>query len=474
MGLWTRKTITELQESCDEGKFKLKRHLGAFDLILLGIGCIIGSGLFSITGIAAAEHAGPAIVLSFIIASIGCVFAGMCYSELAAMIPVSGSAYTYAYATMGELMAWCIGWTLILEYGIGAAVVAISWSAYVISLLQDFNIYLPPSITASPWQPVQLAGNQHAYGWINLPALLIVFIVSAVLIRGIKQSAMVNTALVLVKVSATLIFIAIGWFYVNPSNYEPFLPANTGTFGEFGWSGVFRAAGIVFLAYIGFDAVSTAAQETRNPQRNLPIGILGSLLICTIIYILFARVMTGLINYKELNVAAPVALAIAHTPFHWLQEVVKLAIITGLSSVILVLLLGQSRVFYSMAKDGLLPPLFCEIHPKFHTPWKSNLLLMFFVGLFSSFSSLELVGSMTSIGTLLAFVIVCAGVWILRYLEPDLPRPFRAPAVPFVPIMGILVCGGMMVFLGWENWVRLIVWLGIGLAIYFYYGRFHR
>lgn len=473
MGLWTRKSIQELQQSSEEGG-SLVRHLGAIDLILLGIGCIIGAGLFSITGIAAAENAGPAIIISFIIASIGCAFAGLCYSELAAMIPIAGSAYTFAYATMGELMAWCIGWTLVLEYAIGAATVSISWSAYLVSLLHDFGLHLPPVITASPWQSVQLADGTHEYGWINLPALLVVIAISIILIRGIKQSAFANAIMVITKVAVTLAFIGIGYFYINSDNYHPFLPPNTGTFGEYGWSGVFRAAGIVFFAYIGFDAVSTAAQETKKPQRNLPIGILGSLVICTLLYILFAYVMTGLVNYKELNVAAPAAVAIEHTPFHWLQWLVKIAIITGLTSVILVLLLGQSRIFYSMAKDGLLPPFFCQVHEKYHTPWRSNIILMIFVGLFGAFAPLELVGSMTSIGTLLAFVMVCAGVLVLRYTEPKLHRPFKTPFVPYVPALGILVCLSMMFFLGWENWMRLIVWLVIGLLIYFYYGRFHR
>jgi APA family basic amino acid/polyamine antiporter len=474
MGIWTRKSIQDLQISSEEGAHTLSRHLGAFDLILLGVGAIIGAGLFSITGIAAAENAGPAIVISFIIASIACALAGLCYSELAAMIPIAGSAYTFAYATMGELMAWTIGWTLILEYAIGGAAVSISWSAYMVSLLQDFGVHLPTSMTASPWQHVQLADGTRAYGWINLPALLIVIAISFVLMRGIKQSAIVNSIMVIIKISVTLAFIGVGFFYIDPKNYVPFMPANRGTFGEFGWSGVLRAAGIVFFAYIGFDAVSTAAQETIKPQKNLPIGILGSLIVCTIIYILFAFVLTGLVNYKDLNVAAPAAIAIQQTPFHWLQDLVKFAILTGLTSVILVLLLGQSRIFYAMAKDGLLPCMFGDVHPKFHTPWRSNWILMIFVGAIGALAPLDLVGSMTSIGTLLAFMMVCAGVLVLRYVEPDLPRPFKTPLVPYIPLLGILVCCLLMVFLGWENWARLIIWLIIGLAIYYYYGRYHR
>ena len=431
MGLWTRKSIKELEATSEEGPHKLNRTLGSLNLITLGIGCIIGAGLFSITGIAAAENAGPAIMLSFIIAAIGCAFAGLCYSELAAMIPVSGSAYTYAFATMGELPAWIIGWTLILEYALGAATVSISWSAYVVSLLEDFGIQLPAVIAASPWQSIALADGTHIYGYINLPALLIVCVISLILIMGIKQSAFANAIMVAVKISVVLVFITLGFFFIDYANFHPFLPVNTGQFGDFGWSGVMRAAGIVFFAFIGFDAVSTAAQEAKSPQRTLPIGILGSLIICTILYVLFAFVMTGLVNYKELDVAAPVALAIEHTPYHWLQGLVKLAVLTGLTSVILVLLLGQSRIFYSMARDGLMPKMFSNIHPTFHTPWISNLILMVFVGLIGAFSPLEVVARMTSIGTLLAFAIVCSGVLILRYKEPDLPRPFKTPWVPF-------------------------------------------
>lgn len=474
MGIWTRKSIRELQESSEEGHHKLKRTLGPFNLVMLGIGCVIGAGLFSITGIAAAENAGPAIVVSFLIAALGCALAGFCYSELAAMIPISGSAYTYAFATMGELTAWIIGWNLILEYAIGAATVSISWSAYVISLLQDFNIQLPSSLVASPWQPVALSAGVYEFGMINLPALLIVLIISTILIIGIKQSALFNAAMVITKVSVVLVFIFLGFFYINYENYKPFFPPNAGNFGEFGFSGIMRAAGVVFFAYIGFDAVSTAAQEAKHPQRSMPIGILGTLVICTLLYVLFSFVMTGLVNYKDLNVAAPAALAIQHTPFHWLQGLVKIAIIAGLTSVILVLLLGQSRVFYAMAKDGLLPPLFASIHPTFHTPWISNLILLVFVGLIGAFAPLSVVGHMTSIGTLLAFAIVCAGVLVLRYAEPQLHRPFKTPWVPFVPALGILVCLAMMLSLGIATWIRLLVWLVIGILVYFYYGRFHR
>lgn len=473
MGMWDRKSIEELTIKSDQQTHQLHRHLGPFHLILMGIGCIIGAGLFSITGIAAAENAGPAIILAFMIAGIGCSFASLCYSELASMIPISGSAYTYAYVTMGEFVAWLIGWNLILEYAIGASTVAISWSAYAVSLLHDFGIELSPLVSASPWQTITTSTGIEMTGMVNLPALFIVLIISIILILGIKQSALTNAIMVFIKVSVTIIFICLGIWYINVSNYTPFLPENTGKFGEFGWSGVMRASGVVFFAYIGFDAVSTVAQETKNPQRNLPIGIIGSLIICTLLYILFSFVMLGLVNYKDLNVAAPVALAIDQTPYPWLQGLVKLAILTGLTSVILVLLLGQSRIFYSMASDGLLPPLFSKILPRFQTPWISNLILMFFVGLTASFAPLAAVGHMTSIGTLLAFLIVCLGVLILRYREPHLKRPFKTPGFPIVPILGIVSCLLMMFSLGIVTWLRLGVWLFIGIIIYFSYSRFH-
>jgi len=473
MGIWTRKTVASLQENDDASPRGLVRTLGPVDLIFMGIGVVIGAGLFSITGIAAAEHAGPAIVISFVIGAIGCLFAGLCYSELASMVPVCGSAYTYAFMTMGELIAWMIGWDLVLEYAIGAAAVSISWSGYVVSLLHDFNIHLPAEWIASPWQAVRLADGTMEFGYINLPALFIVVLTSCILILGIRESAFVNGLIVIIKLSVVVVFIGVGVFYINPENYTPFIPPNTGEFGSFGWSGILRAAGVVFFAYVGFDAVSTAAQEAKHPQRTIPIGILGSLAICTVIYVLFSGVMTGLANYKELDVAAPVAVAIGKTPFWWLNWLVKLAILAGFTSVILVLLLGQSRIFYSMACDGLLPSVFSEIHPRFFTPWRSNLILMLFVGLFAAFAPIALVGNMTSIGTLLAFVVVCIAVLILRYREPNRLRVFRAPWVPFTPVMGILVCGLLMVSLDGDTWIRLVVWLVLGLVLYGTYGRHH-
>ncbi|MBK5292498.1 MAG: amino acid permease [Acidobacteriia bacterium] len=456
------------------GEHSLKRTLGPMSLIALGIGAIIGAGLFSLTGIAAADNAGPAIALSFLVAAIGCAFAGLCYSEFSTMIPIAGSAYTYAYATMGELIAWIIGWDLVLEYAVGAATVSISWSAYVVSLLHDFGISLPVELIASPWQPVTLPDGTMVHGIINLPAVFIICIISALLMRGIQESATVNSIVVVIKVTVVLVFIGVGVWYVKGSNYVPFIPPNTGTFGEYGLSGIVRAAGVIFFAYIGFDAVSTAAQEAKNPQKDMPIGIIGSLAICTVLYIAFALVMTGLAHYTEFkDQAAPVAVAIAHTPFVWLKPLIKFAIVAGYSSVILVMLLGQSRVFFSMANDGLLPQVFSAIHPRYRTPWRSNMLFMVFVSLFSAFAPIAMVGHMTSIGTLFAFVIVCAGILVMRKTQPNLDRPFRTPWVPVVPILGILVNFMLMFGLGWENWLRLFVWLAIGLVFYFAYGRSH-
>lgn len=468
MGLWTKKPLNQLSKHADDSGNKLHRSLTTLDLLFIGIGAIIGAGLFSITGIAAAENAGPAILLAFILAAIGCAFAGICYSELATMIPISGSAYTYAYASMGQFPAWIIGWSLILEYAIGAATVAISWSSYAVALLKDIGIVLPEAIIASPWQY-----ESSQSGVINLPAIFIVAALSLLLIRGIKQSAAVNSIIVIIKILAVLIFIAVGFFFIDTKNYVPFIPQNTGVFGEFGWSGILRASGVVFFAYIGFDAVSTTAMEAKTPQRSLPIAILGSLSICTIIYILFSFVLTGMVNYTQLNVAAPVAVAIAKTPYLWLRWCINLAVLSGLTSVILILLLGQSRILYIMATDGLLPKLFSDLHPKFDTPWHTNWVLMIFVSTIAALTPIAIVGHMTSIGTLLAFTIVCAGVIILRYSHPEYPRSFKAPLFPYIPILGIITCSALMVFLGWENWARLICWLAIGCVIYFTYSRRH-
>ena len=389
------------------------------------------------------------------------------------MIPVAGSAYTYSYATMGRLMAWIIGWDLVLEYAVGAATVSISWSRYLVKFFEHYNIHLSPQLIMSPWDSATLASGEVVHGLINLPAVFIVILVSLLLVKGTHESARVNNLIVLLKVSVVLVFIGLGWFYINPENYQPYIPANTGTFGEYGWSGIFRAAAIIFFAYIGFDAVSTAAQEAKNPKRDMPIGILLSLGICTVLYILFAHVMTGLANYKDFqgqDGIAPVAVAIEHTPYAWLKIAIILAILAGYSSVILVMLLGQSRVFFSMSKDGLLPPIFSAVHPKFKTPWKSNLLFCLFVSLFAAFVPARVVGEMTSIGTLFAFVLVSIGVIVLRKSQPDAPRAFRTPLVPLVPILAVLSCFVMMAALPLDTWLRLILWMLIGVLIYFMYG----
>ncbi|MCC6840576.1 MAG: amino acid permease [Flavobacteriales bacterium] len=456
-----------LNEAADQGEGTLVRRLGAGSLVALGIGAIIGAGLFSLTGVVAAEHAGPAVTLSFIISAIGCAFAGLCYAEFASMIPIAGSAYTYSYATMGRFWAWIIGWDLVLEYAVGAAMVSISWSQYLNKLLMMHGMHIPTAVMAGPFEG----------GIINLPAVFIVVCMSLLLARGTRESAGVNAVIVVLKVAVVLLFIALGWSYINPENLVPYIPENTGKFGAFGWSGVLQGAGIIFFAYIGFDAVSTAAQEAKNPARNMPIGILGSLAICTVLYVLFGHVMTGLAHYTEFggthDKLAPVATAIAHTPYVWLQQGVIIAILAGFSSVILVMLLGQSRVFFSMSHDGLLPKVFSDVHPKYRTPVKSNMLFMVFVGLFAGLVPGKVVGEMTSIGTLLAFILVSIGVMMMRKRMPDAPRAFRTPLVPFVPIMGVLVCGVMMAALPWDTWLRLVVWLLIGIVIYFNYSVKH-
>ncbi len=473
MSLFATKSVDRIMAESASGGHQLKRTLGAVQLVALGIGAIIGAGLFSLTGVAAAQNSGPAVTISMVIAAIGCTFAGLCYSEFSCMIPASGSAYTYAYATLGEWIAWIIGWDLVIEYGIGSATVSISWSAYVVSLFHSFHIDLPAQWIAGPFEAVALPDGRMVQGYANLPAVIVVLLVSLLLMFGIQESARTNAVVVVIKLAVVLVFIGMGWSYINPANYQPFLPPNTGQFGSFGISGVMMGAGTIFFAYIGFDAVSTAAQECRNPQRDMPIGIIGSLAVCTVLYLLFGHVLTGLVPYQQLGVAAPVALAIARTPYVWLNNLVVFGIVCGFTSVILVMLMGQSRVFYSMSRDGLIPKIFSEIHPKFQTPWRSNILFFFIVAPFSALLPLSIVGRMTSIGTLFAFVIVCAGVWIMRVKNPNQARPFRTPWVPLVPILGIVVNFALMYSLGKANWMRLIVWLIIGQFIYFAYGRRH-
>ncbi|RYF86105.1 MAG: amino acid permease [Chitinophagaceae bacterium] len=478
MSLFVRKPMaTLMQEAQETGEHTLKRTLGAGGLIALGIGAIIGAGLFSITGMAAANHAGPAITISFVVAAMGCLFAGLCYAEFASMIPVAGSAYTYSYATMGEFIAWIIGWDLVLEYAVGAATVGISWSRYLVKFFEGLDIHLPPSLTLGPWDG----------GIVNLPAVFIIILMSLLLIKGTKESALVNGVIVALKVAVVLVFIFLGWKYINNSNYNPYIPDNTGQFGTFGFSGIIRAAAIVFFAYIGFDAVSTAAQEAKNPKRDMPWGILGSLAICTVLYILFAHVMTGVTNYSTFagkDGIAPVAVAIDHMgtadaagtiqpDYPWLNRAIIVAILGGYASVILVMLMGQSRVFFSMSKDGLIPRVFSTVNPKTQTPAKNNLLFMLFVSLFAAFVPARVVGEMTSIGTLFAFILVCIGIWVMRRKMPELPRAFKTPLVPLVPILGILTCLFMMVFLPMDTWIRLLVWMLIGMDVYLAYGAKH-
>ena len=446
------------------GEQSLKRTLSALSLVALGVGAIIGAGIFTLTGVAAATHAGPALIYSFSLAATGCAFAGLCYSEFATMIPIAGSAYTYSYATLGELVAWIIGWALVLEYAVGAATVAVSWAATFKSILESFGMDLPQAIVASPFDPQP--------GKINLVAVLILGVISLILIRGISESARINDLIVTLKVTVVVFFIGIGYFFINRNNYHPFLPPNTGNFGTFGWSGVLAGAGQIFFAYIGFDAVSTAAQEARNPERDMPIGIIGSLTICTLLYILYSLVLTGIVNYKDLNVAAPLAVAVDHMKgLPWVGFLMKLGSLCGLTSVMLVMLLGQSRVFYSMSNDGLLPKLFSDLHARFRTPWKSNLVLFCFVALGAAFTPIAKLGNLTSIGTLFAFTVVCLAVVIMRRKNPNLPRPFKTPLVPLVPILGVLVNLGLMAGLEAVTWIAFLSWMALGLLIYFSYSR---
>lgn len=474
MGLFRTKPLSVLFAEAEESDKSLKKTLSATSLVALGIGAIVGAGLFSITGLAAANHAGPSITISFIIAAVGCAFAGLCYAEFASMIPIAGSAYTYSYATMGEFIAWIIGWDLVLEYAVGAATVSISWSQYLVKFLEYYNIHLSHSFTSSPYEG----------GILNIPAVVIVMLMSSLLMRGTRESAFVNGIIVMLKVAVVLVFIALGWQYIRPENLDPYIPPNTGTFGEFGFSGIIRAAAIVFFAYIGFDAVSTAAQEAKNPKRDMPIGILVSLLICTVLYILFAHVMTGVANFSDFTGQggiAPVAIAIEQMghpdatgaiqpAYPWLNQAIILAILAGYASVIMVMLMGQSRVFFSMSRDGLVPKVFSEVHHKYRTPARNNFMFMLLVSVFAAFVPANVVGEMTSIGTLFAFILVCIGVIVMRKNQPDAPRAFKTPLVPLVPMLGVGVCLFMMIFLPLDTWIRLIAWMMIGFDLYLFYG----
>lgn len=487
MSLFKRKPLDLLLAEANDTEKGLKKTLTSRSLIALGIGAIIGAGLFSITGIAAADYAGPGIMISFVIAAVGCAFAGLCYAEFSSMIPVAGSAYTYSFATMGEFLAWIIGWDLVLEYAVGAATVASSWSGYLSKLFESFGVSLPHELMMTPFDTATYADGTMVHGFMNLPAVFIVTVMSLILIKGTSESARLNSIIVILKVSIVVIFIVVGLNYVDANNLKPLIPKNTGEFGHFGWSGIIRAAAVVFFAYIGFDAVSTAAQETKDPKKSMPIGIMGSLAICTVLYILFAYVMVGVVHYSAFSAGdanshlAPVAIAIDHmgimgadgviTPaYPWLNTTIIVAILLGYSSVILVMLLGQSRVFYSMSKDGLVPSIFSKLHPNFRTPYKSNLFFLVFVSAFAAFIPGKIVGEMTSIGTLFAFILVCLGVVIMRRKMPDAPRAFRVPFVPLIPILGVLVCLFMMVFLPFDTWIRLIVWMIIGMDVYLFFG----
>jgi APA family basic amino acid/polyamine antiporter len=493
--LFVKKPLAMIKEECDEvGEHTLKRALGPTNLIALGIGAIIGTGIFVLTGSVAAQNSGPAVVLSFIFAGVACTFAGLCYAEFASLIPIAGSAYTYGYATLGEIFAWIIGWDLILEYAFGAATVASGWSANVVQLLARIGLDLPPQWIATPgtqlayyrhmWQPVaslpagvNAATLPHATAIFNVIAFLAIAAVTTILVIGIQESATINSVIVVIKVGTVLVFIAIAAGFVlqhwsqAKANWTPFIPPNTGATGEFGWSGVMRGAGKIFFAYIGFDAVSTAAQEAKNPQKDMPVGILGSLTICTLLYIVTSGLLTGVISYTRLNVGAPIALGMAETGVQWGEFLVLIGTIMGLSTVMLVMLLGQSRVFFSMSRDGLLPQWAGAVHPRFRTPWISSIVVGVFVAFLPAILPIGILNEMTSIGTLLAFVIVCAGVWVLRVRRPDLHRPFKTPLVPVVPILGIISSFLLMAFLPLNTWIRLVVWLIVGMAIYLGYGR---
>jgi APA family basic amino acid/polyamine antiporter len=454
---------------------KLKRSLSTRNLIALGIGAVIGTGIFVLTGTAAANYAGPALTISFIISAVGCIMAGLCYAEFAAMIPVAGSAYSYSYATLGEFIAWLIGWDLILEYLFAASTVSVGWSGYAVSFLADWGLQLPAALSSAPFNYV------HGEGWvatghlINVPAMFVIALFSVLLLSGIRRSAILNNIIVVTKIIVILLFIAFGMSYIDSGNYTPFIPENTGHFGFFGWSGILRGAGVIFFAYIGFDAVSTAAQEARNPQKSMPKGILYSLLICMVLYILVTIVLTGMVNYKELNVSAPIAYAIDRVGegLFWLRPFIKVGAIAGLSSVILVLLLGQSRIFFIMSKDGLLPPLFSRVNARYGTPHYSTLFTGVSCCVIAGLLPINVLGELVSIGTLMAFVLVCTSVIVLRRTRPDVQRPFRTPLVPLVPILGILICLGQMLALPLDTWIRLFSWMAVGLLCYFLYGRKH-
>ena len=470
--LFRRKSVTELQAEALTDH-SLRRVLGPLNLTTLGIGAIIGTGIFVLTGTVAAQNAGPAVVLSFIVAGIASVFAALCYAEFAALVPMAGSAYTYGYATLGEFIAWIIGWDLVLEYALGAVTVSIGWSGYVVSFLNGIGIHIPPELTAARGSLVTLADGATTTALFNLPAVLIIAIVTTLLVVGIKESANVNNVIVVIKVAVVILFIAMAAQAVNPENWRPFIPENTGVREQYGWTGIMAGAGVVFFAYIGFDAVSTAAQEAKNPQRDMPIGIIASLLICTALYILVSGIATGVLPYTELDVPDPIAKVADAAGLGWISGLIKLGAIAGLSSVILVMLLGQSRIFWTMSKDGLLPPVVAKVHPRFKTPWITSIVTGIGVAIFSALLTVREAGSLVAIGTLAAFVVVSIGILVLRVREPNLHRPFKAPVIWFTAPMGALSALYLMVSLPWSTWVRLISWFTIGLVIYAAYGYRH-
>jgi APA family basic amino acid/polyamine antiporter len=473
LGIMARKSVADIMQSGDSEGHSLSKSLGPLSITAMGIGAIVGAGIFVLTGTAAARYAGPAIILSFVLGGVVCAFVGLCYAELAAMLPVSGSTYSYTYATLGELFAWIIGWDLILEYAMGAATVAVGWSGYITSLLGNIGIHVPPALATAPGTVIKLPDGGTVTGIVNLPAALIIAALTTMLILGTKESARLNNVMVAIKLAVILAFIVLGAAYVNPAHWHPFIPANTGSFGNFGLSGVLRGSAVVFFAFIGFDAVSTSAQEARRPQRDMPIGILGSLVICTLLYIAVAAVLTGLVPYTELNVADPIARGVDVVGLTWFSVLIKIGALSGLTTVILVLLFGQSRILLTMAQDGLLPGVFARIHPRKQTPYLSQMVIGLLVAITAALVPIEVLGELVSIGTLFAFVLVCGSVIYLRRSDQAAARPFRAPGVPVVPILGILFCLLLMAGLPLMTWVRLAVWLVVGLAIYLSYGRSH-